>query len=351
MSVVFSGSFSGVFTSTGVAKFIPLPSGVDWMTVKNETVSYAAGGGTGAEFYWRLGMPDGRGTIYTKTAATNALAVGQIAANSGFFLQDTSIIVPSASLNLQTISGATPPLVASNATGSLIAGNIVRIYAVTGALQLGGLDFTVSNVTANTSFNLAYMSPIAAATTGTYRIIPFNPYFYPSTRTITAMTPGPLANVAQPASVTVVTMSVDHSYTVGQQVRLTVPPIFGAAFFGPFAINPTSQQCTIVAIGQQDAYGYTNTITVDLNTQSSPAFVFPVTTSPGFTPAQVTPIGENTGIALTNPFYPANSGQDVFADATLNTAQIGMLLQAGTASPAGVTGNVISWVAGKSYNQ
>ena len=111
MSAVFTGTFSGRFTSTGQSQYIPLRSGVDWMWVKNETVSYAPGADTGAEFYWQLGDALGRGTIYTKTAVTNALQVGQIAANSGFFLIDSSIQTPGALVALTGITNGNPPIV------------------------------------------------------------------------------------------------------------------------------------------------------------------------------------------------------------------------------------------------
>ena len=140
MSVVFSGTNQGRFTSTGANVIIALPSGVDWMWVKNETVSYAAGAGTGAQFYWQLGMTQGRGMIYTKTATTNALTIGQIAANAGFYFVDTTVNVPGPSLSLTGITNGLPPVVNTANTSSLNNGDIVRIFSTVGAKQLGGLD-------------------------------------------------------------------------------------------------------------------------------------------------------------------------------------------------------------------
>ena len=166
MSVVFTGTNQGRFTADGNAKTIQLRSDVDWMWVKNETVSYAAGAGTGAEFYWQRGMTQGRGTIYTKTAVTNALAVGQIAANSGFYLIDSSVNTPSASVALTGITNGNPPVVNTGDTSLLNNGDVVRIYNTVGAQQLGGLDFTIGAIIANTSFTLAYMAQIANANPG-----------------------------------------------------------------------------------------------------------------------------------------------------------------------------------------
>lgn len=348
MSVVFTGSFSGTFISNGAAKFIPLPSGVDFMRVENETVSYAAGAGTGAEFFWRQGMAVGQGTIYVKTASTNALQVGQIAANNGFFFQDTSLQIPGAVVTLTGITGATPPVVLTGNTSGLNPGDVVRIYNTVGAVQLGGLDFTIGDIVPSTSFQLSYMSPIAAASpgAGTFRKIPFDPIYYPRRRTITNITPSGSSGV--PAGITRITLSVTHGYTIGQEVRFTVPTI-NSTSFGMTQLN--GLQAPIVDVFEPDSLSYTNTIDVAIDSSLFTPFSFPLTTSPGFTPAQVTPIGENTAVALINPFNPLLSQQDILADATINEAQFGMLLMAGTLSPAGVSGNVISWQAYKSFNQ
>lgn len=333
MSVVFSGTNQGRFTSTGSAVTIQLRSDLDWMWVINQTVSYAAGAGTGAEFYWQRGYAQGRGDIYTKTAVTNALAKAQIAANAGFFLVDSSVNLPGPSVALTGITAGNPPVVNTASTAGLNSGDIVRIFSTVGALQLAGLDFTIDTIVANTSFELAYMAQIANANpgAGTYRRIPYNPYFYPWNRYIT--------KISQAAQA-IVTLSVTHGYTVGQVVRFIVPTVSAAAY-GMTELN--GLQGTIVAVGQADADGVTNTITVDIDTSGFTAFAFPLTTDPGFTPAQVVPIGENTAEALL-------LGANILGDATVNQAYIGIQLMAGTASPAGVNGNVIYWVAGKSFS-
>ena len=333
MSVVFSGTNQGRFTSAGQSVIIALPSGADWMWVKNQTVSYAGGAGTGAEFYWQLGMTQGRGTIYTKTASTNALTVGQIAANSGFYFINTTVNVPGPSLSLTGITNGNPPVVNTANTGSLNNGDIVRIFSTVGAKQLGGLDFTINNISAGSSFDLAYMAAIVSANpgAGTFRRIPYNAYFYPSTRYIT--------KISQ-ATQAIVTLSVDHTYTVGQEIRFIVPTVTATAF-GMTELDGV--QATIVAIGQADTDGITNTITVDVDTTGFSAFAFPLTTAPGFTPAQVVPIGENTAEAL-------QLGANILGDATVNTGEFGIQLMAGTDSPAGSNGDVIYWVAGKSFS-
>lgn len=342
MSVVFSGSFSGSFFNTGGPQFISLPSGVDWMFVKNQTVSYAAGADTGAEFFWQRGMTQGRGTIYVKTAATNALQVGQIAAGAGFFLLDTTVNTPGPLIAYSAISNATPPVVSVASTGSLVPGlsnQIVRIYRGTGAVQLQAIDFTVSNIVLNTSFALEFMAPIVnAPATGAaarWSVIPFDPYFYPTFRYITN-----IEDDAADTGHTLVTMSVTHNYTVGQRVRLKVPRVTALAF-GSTQLNDV--EGSIIATGHFDTNGYGNTITLDIDSSTFSPFAFPLTADPAFTPATVEPVGESTATAL-------SFGTDLLGDATVNQGQRGMLLNAGTLSPAGSTSDFITWIAGKSFN-
>jgi hypothetical protein len=339
MSVLFSGTNQGRFTADGSAKIIQLRSDLDWLWVKNETVSYAAGAGTGAEFYWQRGMAQGRGTIYTKTAVTNALAVAQIAANSGFYLVDSSVNLPSASVALTGIDAGTPPTVFTGDTSLLNELDMVRIYSTVGALQLQGLDFTIDNINPNNSFDLAYMAPIANANpgAGTWRRIPYDPIYYPRRRYITK-----ISRAAQ----AIVTLSVTHGFTVGQEVRLVVPFVRGQAGASPAVFGMTELDgvsATIVAVGAPDADGVTNTITIDVDTSGYTAFSFPLTADGVFTPAQVVPIGENTAQAL-------DSGVSILGDATVNTGYIGVRLEAGTSSPAGADNDVIYWVAGKSFS-
>ena len=86
MSAIFTGTFGGSFTSSGNPQLITLRSDFDWIHVRNQTVSYAAGAGTGAEFFFdRNSMTDGRGTLYVKGAGAGDLAISEIAANAGFF--------------------------------------------------------------------------------------------------------------------------------------------------------------------------------------------------------------------------------------------------------------------------
>ncbi len=326
MSVVFSGTNQGRFTSDGTAKILNIRSDVDWMYVYNYTVAAAAGADEGAQFYWQRGMAQGRGLEYRKTTATAALTIREIDAGAGFYLIDTSVNVPGPSLALTSISSAATPNVVTANTGSLSDGDIVRIFSTAGALQLGGLDFTIDSVTGG-GFDLSYMSQIvAAAGPGTFRRIPYNPIFYPRNRVI--------SNITQ-AVQAVVTLTVTHGFLPGQVIRFVMPRVTALAY-GMTELDGV--QATIVAVDTVN-----NTITVDIDTTGFTAFAFPLTADVPFTPAQVVPVGENTAEAL-------QLNVNILSDATFNTALIGMLLKAGADSPGGVAEDVIYWVAGKSFS-
>jgi hypothetical protein len=335
MSVVFSGTLQGSFTSTGAAQLINLPTGVDYMYVRNWTRMIAAPADTGLEWWWQFGMPQGSGIVYNGTVVTGAMVPAQVAAPLGFYTFDNTINVPGPAIATTGISGALPPVVTTGTTTGLSDGDIVRLYSPVGALQLGGMDFTVDSVVAATSFALINMPAIAASTpaAGTYRRIPYNPYFYPSSRYIT--------KISQAAQA-LVTLSVTHNYTVGQVVRFVVPVVTAAAY-GMSELN--GLQGTIVAINATDGTS-TNTITVDIDTTGFTAFALPLTANPYHTFAQVVPMGQNTADSLL-------LGTDLLGGATLNTGERGIMLMPDNVTeqgPAGTAGDLVYWVAGKSQN-
>lgn len=309
----------GRFTGTGNAVDIQLRSDVDWMRIYNWTTTAAGGAGTGVEFLWLRGMTADTGIEYQKLAADESMSPVTLA-SGGFTLADTSSQTPGAlNTTVTAVSNAAIPIVSATSTAGLVSGDVVRMINVTGAQQLGGIDFTIDTLVANTSFRLPYMAQIVAGTTGSFRRIPYDPIYYPRRRFI--------ASVTQAASA-VVELTVTHGYTAGQEVRFLVPAAYGMTEMN----NLTG---TITAINTT-----TNTVTVDIDSTAFTAFAFPLTAAVPFTPAVMIPVGESAESAY----------QNLLDDATENQAYIGMRLAAGTDSPAGALNDVIYWVAGKSFN-
>lgn len=323
MSVVFSGSLSGTFTSNGNNQFIQIPTNLDWMWVYNYTnLAAGAAASTNVQYYWQNGMPNTQGLFYGYSSGS-AFITGSLAAGNGFTFINSTNTNPGPLITATGVTNANPPTITMASTAGFFVGTIVRVYNFPGALELGGLDFTVTAVTANTSITLGYMSQVTASSSGgNVAIVPFVPYFYPSTRYISAITQ---------AAQAVVTLTVTHNYSVGQSIRFDIPAAYGMSQLNGI-------QATIVAVNTTN-----NTITVDVNTTGFTAFAFPLSAAVPFTPATVVPVGEDTASAI---YY----NQNILADSTYNSGYIGMMLAGGANNPGGANGNVMYWVAGKSFN-
>ena len=343
----YTSNLQGRFTSTGANVNLNLRSGWDWIKVYNETVLYAAGAGNGAQFYFQNGMTDGRGVKYVKEATIGALVPSQIAANSGFFYLDQSLSTIGSTAALTAITAANPPVVTSNSHG-LAVGNIVRLYDLNNQPQIGGIDFTITAANTNT-FTLGNinLTNSTATTAGNWRLVAQDTVWYPSNRTITWISSEVQAKVY---------FSVTHSYQVGQQIRFSLPTFGGgSSIWGNFAqldtVQATIVDVNVARAGNEPNNGGTaNNIVVDIDTSSYGAWnvfgsgnnqAYPASTDVPFTPAQVLPIGENTPVALAE-------NVNILSYATLNTAIIGVTLQARALSPAGQNGDVIYWIAGTS---
>lgn len=314
----------GRFTSDGTARQLAIRSDVDWMYVYNFTKATTAAGSEGVKYYWQRGLAanDGFVTIRNAGGTADLITTSATLTVDGFTLLDTSDQTPGASIAVTSTTNATQPVVATGNTAGLSTGNVVRLIAITGAPNISGFDFEIDTIVANTSFRMRYAlaNVPGAGTTGFYRKIPFPSIFYPRRRFV--------INITQAASA-VVTTSVQHGYTVGQEVRMIVPAAFGMT-------QMDGIQATITAVTA-------STFTLNVDSSAFTAFAFPLAAVVPFTWAQVVPMGEDTSTALSN-------NQDILADATLNTSIIGMLLGAGVTSPAGEAEDVIYWVAGKSFS-
>lgn len=313
----------GSFTADGNAKFLSIPSDVDFIEVDNLTIATTPSTGTGYRFTWQRGMAAGSAIQYTATTTTGATQVVPITAGGFTLFSTQSPPGLSAQLSGSAISSATPPLVSSSGTGSLANGNTVEMYSCTGAAEFNGYRFTVSNVTPNTSFNLAYAPTIVAGTTCKYRIFSNNPLYYPRNLLV--------SSVSQ-ATQAVVIFTETHGLRSGQELVFKVPSQFGMT-------QLDGLRGTIVAINTT-----TNSVTVNIDTTSFTAFAFPLTAVAAgapYTPAQAIPFGD--GLDVNTPLItsPTLSG------ATYNTGTLGIQLGSGANGPAGQTGNVIYWRAWK----
>ena len=313
----------GRFTSDGSAKVLQVRSDIDWMEVVNYTIADAnQTTAVGVAYSWQRGMADDTGIEHKKSNAANAANLMDAMASGGFSLQDSSSNPVLAAVAVTSTSNVVRPIVATGDTSGLVAGDIVRLVNITSASNLGGIDFQIDTVTGSTSFRIANALANApgAGTTGFYRKIKYDPMFYPRRRTI--------ANITA-ASSAVVTVTVDHGFTVGQDVRFHV-----SAPHDMVEMDGLSGTITAVTA---------STLTVDIDSSAFTTFAFPVNGDTPLTPAQVVPFGEDVAQAR-------SSAVDELGDATDNVSFIGMSLAAGADSPAGSNNDVVYWRAGKAFS-
>lgn len=375
------------------AQIIAIPSGVDWLCVRNYTqfgtvgttgayFNGTANASNGVEFYWQRGMAPGTGIVKYKGAAS-AVLDGDTFVSGGFTLYDPSgqtngaqpLLGPSVAFT--GISNATRPVVTTASTAGLTVGSVVRLSLQTGDTALdasvNGINFVVGAVTVNTNFTLLTASnPLAnvpGLTTGTghYRIVNNgnSQLFYPRVRVI--------ANITQAVNAQVSTVSA-HGLTPGQEIRFNIPAVSGMIQLNPNPLNnyfPTGSLVPAIIVTVVDDYNFT----INIDTTSYTAFTYPTVAQQPSSFPEVTPFGEDTATSILSPTIqvPTIGGLQIFntntgllADSTVNTGFLGMILGNGgngtelttpILGPSGsiawsagnvATGDVMYWVAGKS---
>jgi hypothetical protein len=394
----FKSPFAGANPNPGSASnaaadavLIQIPSGADWLYVRDYTQA-GANGNSGAYFqgtanaylgnfwYWQRGMAAGTGIVQYKANSSSALQEDALL-TGGFTLYDPSgqtagaVPVMGSPVAYTGISNVVRPIVTTGSTAGLVSGvSIVRLSLLSGdtalAADVSGIDFLIDTVVASTSFRLANAfanAPGLTTGTGHYRIINFDPLFYPRRRYV--------VNISQAASGGVVQTNVPHQYIPGQAVRFTIPAISGMTQLNSSAAN-NYLYAIVTAISATDPCQFT----INIDTSAFTAFTWPTQAQQPSAFPEVAPVGEDSATSLSSPtiqvpgVLSATAGAQIFntntgllADSTVNTGFLGMLLGGGgngnalttpITGPSGsvhfTSANVIDvadqmyWVAGKS---
>lgn len=314
----------GSFTSNGTSRYIPLRSGVDWMRVVDYTTANTSVADEAYEWYWQRGMGTTCIRSYHHTGGSLAAFVAQGPAGL-FTWYDSTVTASLANVATTASTNAAAPVISTGTTTGLIANQtVVRLSGIAAAPTICGIDFTVTAVNAGVSFTLPTLANgVAVGGAGFYRVVPFQPYFQPQTCIV--------CNITQAVNPTVTT-NVAHNYQPGQAVRFVIPQTNGMT-----QLSELSYTANVVTTPTF------NTFTIDIDTTGFTAFVWPLVAVSPNSYAQVIPVGETGSIAYANNL----------SDATVNNGEIGMILLGGvtpTFGPAGKNGDVIYWVAGKSFS-
>ena len=306
---------SGKFISAGENVNLNIRSGVDYINVYNYT-QLGAQNDAGVQFFWQVGMDAGTGIETRKTGASDS--VEMIAMTSGgFTLFDNSVYTVGNKVATTASSNATKPVIDTGTTAGLATGTVVRLSGIAAVPTICGIDFEIDDVIASTSFRIRWAlanAPGAVGGAGFYRIVPNEPIYAPRRRFV--------VNIVKGAT-TVVTTSITHGYSVGEEVRMYVP----SAANGMVEINDIQGKILSVDLTN-------NTFTLDIDSSAFTSFVWPAAAESPYTPAQCMAFGAQ-----------ASDNGTFLEDATRNEAFIGITLGAGADGPAGVSDDVIYWEA------
>jgi hypothetical protein len=376
----------GSFVATGNAVTIAVPSATDVLEVYNYTQAAASASGNGFYYLWDPNM--GSTSVVYSNGTANAATVG--VTGSGAFTVYNGVSAQGAlnngSTGVSAWSNATPPVITVGSTTGMSAGMVVRFSNLSGTnggnqclAGYNGLDFSIGYGTApnGTQFSVDYLGAAGGAvtvTSGNFTVIGYavttttglgiittDGYWYPRRRYITKM--------ASSGTSTVITLSVQHNFTVGQEIRLQLPggkTVWGSWYTldnysyptgGTASTTPNSY--IITAVDTATGTGH-NSITINANSSGFAAWSyaggaltgntyanspFP-SANPLYTPASVIPVGEDTSTAL-------NANLSSLADAQYNVGFLGVTLAGGngTSNPAGgltaSVGDTVYWYSRK----
>lgn len=334
----------GSFLSTGVNVKIPLPSSADYFKTYNLTqmpLTPNPGVVVMAEWFGGSLISANSGLRWKKTNSTSAMNLDTFAtstASNGFTYVTTAPVVEAQAPNAITAISAANPAVVTQ-TNTYQNGDIIQLYATTGDLTIGGMNFQISSASGSgyTLLGLANIAGngLAAATAGFTRRISSNLAVDPQFLYIT--------NISA-ATQAVVSTSVNPAnyYVVGNKIHFNIPAGFGMTQMNQLTGTVLAVNA-VAASGNIGAYN----MTVDIDSSAFTAFAFPVTTLSPTAPlfATLAPAGSKTSY---NPLTGLYTGYE-FALTPFHSGQFlpYMLLAGGAQSPAGANGDTILWQAFK----
>lgn len=273
---------SGYFTSAGTAVDVNI---TDIISDFDAFHLYVQGDATGSvwestanpgvvkEAHWFRGMASGA-ALTTKNTNGAATDTKDFLATGGFVPYSYSNPPTYAVQAITSITKANPAVVTITGHG-YATGDIVRIYNNTVMDQLGGLEWSITVIDANT-FSIPINTNVAnftAETSASAQKLFKLSDFYPQKAYITGIT------AANPA---VITTSTAHGYVAGQKIRVKCPSVFGMTQIDGLLATVASVTTT--------------TITTDIDSSSFTAFGWPAATAVPISYAEVHPVGEDNGI-------------------------------------------------------
>ena len=328
---------TGTFIADGSDKNILLEADIDRIVIENETEMAATNSGHGFRYTWYLGLRTSMIMEYHPAADhTSAIDVisDAILPIDRFSIRDDLTFT-----SITAGTNATQPVYSTADTSGLSDGSIIRIYD-TDQANLNGIDFEIDTIVTNTSFRiantLATAPGITAGASGSYINVAYDVntsgttgkdelnYSFFCRRKIN------IVNITK-ASNAVITTATSHYIDIDGYIKITVPTVYGM---------------TQLADGVAKVVSVTDTtITTDIDSTAFTAFKFPVYTDYPFDLASVELVANRDDTE-------DNVNNDGTERLTKETdALVAMTLHAGSAKPAGSSGDVIRWTVYNAVNE
>ena len=313
MSSIASGSFE----ADGSKKIISTSFNASRIVIENETEIAATNIGHGFKYTWNPSLGSSMIAEY-HPAADHTSAIDIV---SDAITIVNNVVANSSKRIIDITSGTdtTQPVYQTSDTEDLVTNSVVSIY-MTDQVSLNSFDFAVTNIVANTSFQLAV--PLANATG---IIAGSNGFFVVNStdaETYLGINGGiyNIVNITQ-AATAVITVSVVHEIKADQKIVVSIQTVFGMVEI---------DSLSVVVLSVTDF-----TITIDLDTTLFTAFKFPLYTDTIEYYATVSAFESRDGLGIID-----KNNRPIIIDSyeSLSVLNPGVLL------PAGTTSDVISWI-------
>jgi hypothetical protein len=325
----FIGKWDYTNPATPVAVNIPMTDQPDWVIVKNLTNWGDTTAITSIESEWFSSMAQGAFISEDQAMTTNALS-SNVGTSGGFtFINQTKPPVFT-KVAITAVTGTTF-VVSTGTTTGINVGDIVRLINVTGALELSGILYQVTAVSAGVSITLGYAATAETArgvtygsgTTGFYQKV-YPGFMYPALRQVMFISKATQAKVY---------FARQNDFTVGELVDFQIPAPYGMtqlsnltanAGSGPFSSNPAGAARVLVVTNTATE----SSITIDVDTTGFTTFTFPSSAAfaGGASPAVCFPAGSGVVPLNGNATIPASPPGTNLLDAFDNHAQYVMNL-------------------------
>ncbi len=271
----FIGKWDYTNPATSVAVNIPMTDRPDWVIVKNLTDWGDTTAVTSIQSEWFSSMAQGSFISLDQAMTTNALS-SNVGTSAGFTFIDQTNPPTFSKVAITSVTG-TSFVVATGTTTGINVGDLVRLINVTGALELTGILYQVTAVSAGVSITLGYAATAEAArgitygsgTTGFYQKV-YPGFMYPSLRQIMYITQATQAKVY---------FARQNDFTPGELVDFQIPTAYGMTQLS----NLTGKSSSVYSpnkAGAARVLVVTNTatessITLDYDTTGFTTFTYP----------------------------------------------------------------------------